>query len=113
MLNLFSYSGAFSVAALAGGAGARSTWTPRPRRSRSRGSTAARTGFAAADEDFVEADVFDGRAAPRRRGTSAGTSSSAIRPPSRRKRADVDRAARGYKDVNRLAMASSRREDGS
>jgi 23S rRNA (cytosine1962-C5)-methyltransferase len=104
LLNLFSYSGAFSIAALAGGASravdvdssAAALAIAREQR--------AANGFAASDEDLVEADVFD----ELRRRVSDGESWDLVvcDPPAfAKKRADVDRAARGYKDVNRLAMA--------
>jgi len=104
VLNLFSYSGAFSVAALAGGAtravdvdsSAAALVLAREQR--------AANALASPDEDFVEADVFDDV----RRRVAEGESWDVVisDPPAfAKKRADVDRAARGYKDVNRLAMA--------
>jgi 23S rRNA (cytosine1962-C5)-methyltransferase len=104
VLNLFSYSGAFSVAALAGGA-VRSVDVDS-----SGGALVlarqhrADNGFAAADGDFVEADVFEDV----RRRAAAGERWDVVvcDPPAfAKKKADVDRAARGYKDVNRVAMA--------
>jgi 23S rRNA (cytosine1962-C5)-methyltransferase len=104
VLNLFSYSGAFSVAALAGGA----------RRAVDVDSSSAAlelarehrraNGFEARDEDFVEEDVFDD--VRRRRAAAERWDVVVCDPPAfAKKRADVDRAARGYKDVNRLAMS--------
>jgi 23S rRNA (cytosine1962-C5)-methyltransferase len=104
VLNLFSYSGGFSVAALAGGAlraldvdsSAAALELARAHRSAN--------GFEAADEDFVEADVF----ADLRRRTSSGERFDIVicDPPAFAKRkADVEAAARGYKDVVRLAMS--------
>jgi 23S rRNA (cytosine1962-C5)-methyltransferase len=103
VLNLFSYSGAFSIAALAGGA----------RRSLDVDTSEAAldlarehrraNGFGAAASDFLRADVFEDL----RRRAEAGESWDIVvcDPPAfARKRADLDRAARGYKDVNRLAM---------
>lgn len=103
VLNLFSYSGAFSVAALAGGA----------LRAVDVDSSAAAlelarehrfaNGFPVAEGDFVEADVFEDV----RRRAAAGERWDVVvcDPPAfAKKRADVDRAARGYKDVNRVAM---------
>ncbi len=103
VLNLFSYSGAFSIAALAGGAvravdvdsSAAALELAREHR--------AANGFAAEDRDFVEADVFEDV----RRRAAAGERWDVVvcDPPAfAKKRADVDRAARGYKDVNRVAM---------
>ena len=103
VLNLFSYSGGFSVAALAGGA----------RRALDVDSSGPALALArehrrsndlpAAPEDFAEEDVFAGL----RRRVDAGEIWDIVvcDPPAfAKKRADVDRAARGYKDINRLAM---------
>jgi 23S rRNA (cytosine1962-C5)-methyltransferase len=103
VLNLFSYSGAFSVAALAGGAS----------RAVDVDSSAAalvlarahrrENGFPAEGADFVEADVFEDL----RRRVSARERWDVVvcDPPAfAKKKSDVERAARGYKDVNRLAM---------
>ena len=104
MLNLFSYSGAFSVAALAGGAARAWTSTP-PRRALELAREHRRAnGSAAEDADFVQADVFEDV----RRRAAAGERWDVVvcDPPAfAKKKADVDRAARGYKDVNRVAMA--------
>ncbi len=104
VLNLFSYTGAFSIAALAGGAS----------RAVDVDSSGAALGLArehrhlngcaASDEDFVQADVFEDV----RRRAAAGERWDVVvcDPPAfAKKKADVDRAARGYKDVNRVAMA--------
>jgi 23S rRNA (cytosine1962-C5)-methyltransferase len=103
VLNLFSYSGAFSVAALAGGAsGAVDVDTSAAALALAREHRRA-NGQAAPPEDFVEADVFQDL----RRRVEAGQSWDVVvcDPPAfAKKRADVDRAARGYKDINRLAM---------
>ncbi len=104
VLNLFSYSGAFSVAALAGGA-VRAVDVD----SSGAALSLARehrllNGLPAADADFVEADVFDDL----RRRAAAGERWDIVvcDPPAFvKKRADIDRAARGYKDINRLAMS--------
>ena len=103
VLNLFSYSGGFSVAALAGGAA----------RAVDVDSSSAALELARAhrrenrlpgnSEDFVAADVFDDL----RRRAAAGERWDIVicDPPAfARKKADVDRAARGYKDVLRLGM---------
>jgi 23S rRNA (cytosine1962-C5)-methyltransferase len=104
VLNLFSYSGAFSIAALAGGAArAVDVDSSAGALSLAREHRAA-NGFAAADGDFVEADVFEDV----RRRAAAGERWDVVvcDPPAfAKKKADVDRAARGYKDVNRVAMA--------
>ncbi len=104
VLNLFSYSGAFSVAALAGGA-ARAVDVD----SSSAALALARenrraNGMPAEEADFAQADVFEDL----RRRVAAREQWDAVvcDPPAfAKKRADVERAARGYKDINRLAMA--------
>jgi len=104
VLNLFSYSGAFSVAALAGGAercldvdsSAGALDLAREHR--------RANGTPVSDVDFVQADVFEDV----RRRAAAGERWEVVvcDPPAfAKKKADVDRAARGYKDVNRVAMA--------
>jgi 23S rRNA (cytosine1962-C5)-methyltransferase len=104
VLDLFSYSGAFSIAALAGGAeravdvDSSETALVLAREHRSA------NGFPARDEDFVRADVFDDL----RRRVAAGESWDFVvcDPPAfAKKRGDLPRAARGYQDVNRLAMS--------
>jgi len=104
VLNLFSYSGAFSVAALAGGATrAVDVDTSEAALELAREQRRA-NGFDATEGGFVEADVFEDV----RRRAAAGERWDVVvcDPPAfAKKRADVDRAARGYKDVNRVAMA--------
>ena len=104
VLNLFSYSGAFSVAALAGGA-ARAVDVDSSAGALVLARANRRANGLGADEaDFVEADVFDDL----RRRVDAREHWDAVvcDPPAfAKKRADLDRAARGYKDINRLAMA--------
>ncbi len=103
VLNLFSYSGAFSVAALAGGAvrsvdvdsSADALDLAREQR--------AINGFSAEGRDFVQEDVFEDL----RRRVAAGESWDIVvcDPPAfAKKKSDLERASRGYKDVNRLAM---------
>jgi len=103
VLNLFSYSGAFSVAALAGGA-ARAVDVDSSERALdlARRQRQANS-FAASEVDFVRADVFEDL----RRRVEAREEWDIIvcDPPAfAKKRSDVERAARGYKDINRLAM---------
>jgi 23S rRNA (cytosine1962-C5)-methyltransferase len=104
VLNLFSYSGAFSVAALAGGASkavdvdssAAALALAREHR--------RLNGLPAPEDDFVAADVFDDL----RRRVAAREQYDLVvcDPPAfAKKRSDLDGAARGYKDVNRLAMS--------
>jgi 23S rRNA (cytosine1962-C5)-methyltransferase len=104
VLDLFSYSGAFSVAALAGGA-RRAVDVDSSDAALSLAREHRRAnGFPVDDEDFVRADVFEDL---RRR--AAGRESWDLvvcDPPAfAKKRGDLRRAARGYRDVNRLAMS--------
>jgi len=103
VLNLFSYSGGFSVAALAGGA-VRAMDVDTSEAALALGREHRRAnGFPVTEGDFVRADVFDDLRAR----VEAGESWDMVvcDPPAfARKRADVTRAARGYKDINRLAM---------
>ena len=104
VLNLFSYSGAFSVAALAGGAArAVDVDSSEPALSLAREHRRA-NGFAVLEEDFVRADVFED---VRRRVEAREQWDIVVCDPPAfaKKRGDVDRAARGYKDINRLAMS--------
>jgi 23S rRNA (cytosine1962-C5)-methyltransferase len=104
VLNLFAYSGAFSIAALAGGAARAvdvdtSAAALELAREHRRGN-----GLGVDEADFIEADVFEDV----RRRAAAGERWDVVvcDPPAfAKKRADVDRAARGYKDVNRVAMS--------
>ncbi len=103
VLNLFSYSGAFSVAALSGGA-ARAVDVDSSGPALERGREHRRAnGFPADPADFVQEDVFEDL----RRRTAAGDRWDLVvcDPPAfAKKKGDVEKAARGYKDVNRLAM---------
>jgi len=104
VLNLFSYSGGFSVAALAGGAArAVDVDSSEPALGLARRHR-RENGFREAPEDFVRADVFEDL----RSRTAAGERWDVVvlDPPAfAKKKSDIDRAARGYKDVARLAMA--------
>ena len=104
VLNLFSYSGSFSVAALAGGARrAVDVDSSESALALARGERRA-NGFPAEDPDFVRADVFEDL----RRRVEAGERWDVVvcDPPAfAKKRGDLRRAARGYQDVNRLAMS--------
>jgi 23S rRNA (cytosine1962-C5)-methyltransferase len=104
VLDLFSYSGAFSVAALAGGARRAVDVDSSERALVLARETRGRNGFAADERDFVRADVFEDV----RRRVAAGESWDVVvcDPPAfAKKRGDLRRAARGYQDVNRLAMS--------
>jgi 23S rRNA (cytosine1962-C5)-methyltransferase len=102
VLNLFSYSGAFGVAAMAGGAAAVThvdASTPALDLARENHRANGQEGAA-----FVAADVFTDL----RVRAAAGETWDLIvtDPPAFAKRkGDVERACRGYKDVNRLALA--------
>ncbi len=104
VLNLFAYSGAFSVAALAGGAArAVDVDSSEPALGLAREHRRA-NGFAVDESDFVRADVFED---VRRRVQAREQWDIVVCDPPAfaKKRGDVDRAARAYKDVNRLAMS--------
>jgi 23S rRNA (cytosine1962-C5)-methyltransferase len=103
VLNLFAYSGAFSVAALAGGAArAVDVDSSEPALTIAREHRRA-NGFPSEEADFVRADVFED---VRRRVLAREQWDIVVCDPPAfaKKRGDVDRAARAYKDVNRLAM---------
>ena len=104
VLNLFSYSGAFSIAALAGGA-RRAVDVDSSEAALALAQEQRRAnGLPAEDGDFVRADVFEDV----RRRVDAGESWDVVvcDPPAfAKKRGDLRRAARGYQDVNRLAMS--------
>jgi 23S rRNA (cytosine1962-C5)-methyltransferase len=103
VLNLFSYSGAFGVAALAGGA-ARVAHVDVS----APALELARENHAANGQDLslvetVAADAFEDLRARVGRGETWDV--VVTDPPAfAKKAADVDRACRGYKDVNRLAL---------
>ncbi len=104
VLDFFSYSGAFSVAALAGGA-TRAVDVDSSEAALDLARDHRRAnGFSVAEEDFVRADVFEDV----RRRVASGEAWDVVicDPPAfARKRGDLLRAARGYQDVNRLAMS--------
>lgn len=103
VLNLFSYSGAFGVAALAGGASRVShVDVSAPALALARENHAA-NGQDPSRVETVAADVFEDLRARVARGEAWDV--VVTDPPAFAKRtADVDRACRGYKDVNRLAL---------
>jgi 23S rRNA (cytosine1962-C5)-methyltransferase len=104
VLDLFSYSGAFSVAALAGGARRAVSVDASEAALQLARELRRRNGFPVEEEDFVRADVFE---EVRRRVEAKETWEVVICDPPAfaKKRGDLRRAARGYQDVNRLAMS--------
>ncbi|MEP6800845.1 MAG: class I SAM-dependent rRNA methyltransferase [Acidobacteriota bacterium] len=103
VLNLFSYTGGFSVAALAGGA-ARAADVDASAGALELAAEHRRTnGFDSEPTDFTRADVFEDLR--RRVADQESWDAVVCDPPAfAKRRGDVDRAARGYKDINRLAM---------
>jgi len=103
VLNCYCYTGGFTVAALAGGAGeVASIDSSAPALERARANVAL-NGFDAARCEFLDADVN----ASLRRFGEAGRQFDAIvlDPPKLAPTvAHAERAARAYKDINRLAL---------
>jgi 23S rRNA (cytosine1962-C5)-methyltransferase len=107
VLNAFSYSGGFTLAALAGGAGrVTSVDSSAPALELARAHV-ARNGFDAARHDAVDADVN----AFLRQCLEQGRHFDAIvldPPKFAATAAQAERAARAYKDINRLALMALR-----
>jgi 23S rRNA (cytosine1962-C5)-methyltransferase len=103
VLNLFSYSGAFSVAALAAGAERAVDVDSSPAALALARENRRANALPAEDADFVRADVFEDL---RRRVEAEERWDIVVSDPPAlaRRRSEVERAARAYKDVNRLAM---------
>ena len=103
VLNCYCYTGGFSVAALAGGAShVVSVDSSAPALEKARAHVAL-NGFDAARAEFVDADVN----AFLRQQLEAGASFDAIvldPPKFAPSAAHAERAARAYKDINRLAL---------
>ena len=103
VLNCYCYTGGFTVAALAGGAAhVTSIDSSAPALERARAHVAL-NGFEAARADFLDADVN----ASLRAFIEVGRSFDAIvldPPKFAPTAAHADRAARAYKDINRLAL---------
>ncbi|MBE7366139.1 class I SAM-dependent rRNA methyltransferase [Ramlibacter pallidus] len=103
VLNCYCYTGGFTVAALAGGAAeVTSIDSSGPALERARANVAL-NGFDAAGAEFLDADVN----ASLRRFIEAGRSFDAIvldPPKLAPTAAHAERAARAYKDINRLAL---------
>jgi 23S rRNA (cytosine1962-C5)-methyltransferase len=100
VLDLFAHSGGFSLAALAGGARRATLVESAGRLLAAASRLAGLNGIAAERLDLVEADVFEDL----RRRTERYGVVVCDPPPLARRREHVDAAARGYKDLNRLAM---------
>jgi 23S rRNA (cytosine1962-C5)-methyltransferase len=102
-LNCYCYTGGFTVAALAGGAAhVTSIDSAAPALERARANVAL-NGFEATRSDFIDADVN----ASLRRFIEEGRSFDAIvldPPKLAPTAAHTERAARAYKDINRLAL---------
>jgi 23S rRNA (cytosine1962-C5)-methyltransferase len=103
VLNCYCYTGGFSIAALAGGAAhVTSIDSSAPALERARAHVAL-NGFDAARADFIDADVN----ASLRRFIEEGRTFDAIvldPPKLAPTAAHAERAARAYKDINRLAL---------
>jgi 23S rRNA (cytosine1962-C5)-methyltransferase len=103
VLNCYCYTGGFTVAALSGGAAhVTSIDSSAPALERARGHVAL-NGFDASRADFVDADVN----ASLRRFIEEGRTFDAIvldPPKLAPTAAHAERAARAYKDINRLAL---------
>jgi 23S rRNA (cytosine1962-C5)-methyltransferase len=103
VLNCYCYTGGFTVAALAGGAAhVTSIDSAAPALERARANVAL-NGFEATRSDFIDADVN----ASLRRFIEEGRSFDAIvldPPKLAPTAAHTERAARAYKDINRLAL---------
>lgn len=103
VLNLFSYTGAFGVAALAGDASHVAHVDVSQPALESARENHRLNGQDLSRVDLVAADVFEDLRARVSRGETWDV--VVTDPPAfAKKRDDVDRACRGYKDVNRLAL---------
>jgi 23S rRNA (cytosine1962-C5)-methyltransferase len=103
VLNCYCYTGGFTIAALAGGAAhVTSIDSSGPSLERARAHVAL-NGFEAARADFIDADV---NASLRRFGEEGRTFDAIVLDPPKLAptAAHAERAARAYKDINRLAL---------
>ncbi|MBC5786055.1 class I SAM-dependent methyltransferase [Ramlibacter sp. USB13] len=103
VLNCYCYTGGFTVAALAGGAGeVTSIDSSGPALERARANVAL-NGFDAARAEFLDADV---NASLRKFGEAGRTFDAIVLDPPKLAptAAHAERAARAYKDINRLAL---------
>jgi 23S rRNA (cytosine1962-C5)-methyltransferase len=100
VLNAFSYTGAFAVAALRGGAARADSVESSERASLLAQENFELNGLPSNSGIFFSADVFDFLRAP-----ALDYDFIILDPPAfAKKRTDVVRACRGYKDINRLAL---------
>ncbi len=100
VLDLFAHSGGFALNALAAGAASALLVESSPRLTETAARLLARNGLDDGRARVETADVFELLRAP-------GEMAEAIvldPPPLARRRSDLERAARAYKDVNRLAL---------
>jgi 23S rRNA (cytosine1962-C5)-methyltransferase len=100
VLNAFSYTGGFSVYAMKGGAVRVDSVDASGSALELARDNFYQNGLAAAENSFIEADVFEYL-----RGRAVGYDFIILDPPAFAKRkTDVEKACRGYKDINRLAI---------
>jgi 23S rRNA (cytosine1962-C5)-methyltransferase len=103
VLNCYCYTGGFSVAAFAGGAAeVVGVDSSAPALARARDNI-ARNGFASRDADYVDADVNQ-TLRDRLRGGETFDAIVLDPPKFAPSAAHAERAARAYKDINRLAL---------
>ncbi|GAP64571.1 23S rRNA (cytosine1962-C5)-methyltransferase [Ardenticatena maritima] len=103
VLNCFAYTGGFTVAALAGGATATISVESSADALALARENIALNGFADADNTFIEGNVFEVLRTFRDRGEQFDL--IVLDPPKfAYTRRQIESAARGYKDINRLAL---------
>ena len=104
VLNLFSYTGGFSVAALAAGAARAVDVDSSDAALQLAREHRRANGLPVSEGDFTRADVFDDLRA--RTASKEQWDVVVCDPPAfAKRRGDVAGAARGYKEINRLAMS--------
>ena len=103
VLNLFSYSCGFSIAALAGGARSAVNVDSSPATMDLARAAYRLNGFTLADEDFIAADAFQ---VVREMATSGRSFDLVVVDPPAfvRRRAQLEAGLKGYKDINLQAM---------
>lgn len=105
LLNAFSYSGGFTVAALAGGAAAADSVDISPKAVELAGLNCRLNGFEGNALGFFAEDVFDFL---RRRDLSAYDFIVLDPPAFAKHKSEVVAACRGYKDIHRLVLKGAR-----